>query len=116
MEGGPCPLFVSASTSAVPLQEDHGALVAQQPQPAQFFVRKRLSEKSEVLVDERVGGEELRRGDRARARHIAADHAAVDTPPLVAVKVQSRRRPCSRARRPAPRGDSRPPLCPPPAA
>ena len=36
---------------------------------------------------ERVGGEELRRGDRAPARHVAADH--VDTPPLVAVKVQS---------------------------
>ena len=26
--------------------------------------------------DERVGGEELRRRDRARARHVAADHAA----------------------------------------
>ena len=41
-------------------------------QPAQFFVKKRSSEKSEVLVT----GEELRRGDRARARHVAAHHAA----------------------------------------
>ena len=39
---------------AVSLQEDPRALVAQQPcsllQPAQFFVKKRSSEKSEVLV------------------------------------------------------------------
>ena len=46
------------------------------PQPAQFFVRKRSSEKSEVLVTMSVLEEKLRRGDRARARHVAADHAA----------------------------------------
>ena len=33
---------------------------------------------------------ELRRGDRARARHVAADHAACRHSALVAVKVQSR--------------------------
>ena len=45
-------------------------------QPAQFFVRKRSSEKSEVLVTVSVLE--------------AKSCGAVDTPPLVAVKVQSR--------------------------
>ena len=53
-------------------------------QPAQFFVRKRSSEKSEVLVTVRV----LEAKRWARERHVAT--LAVDTPPLVAVKVQSR--------------------------
>ena len=80
---------------AVPLQEDPGALVAQQPQlraavggravvgdlqlaPARPVLRQEeiVREVGGVGHDERVGGEELRRGDRARARHIAADHAA----------------------------------------
>ena len=91
---------------AVPLQEDPRALVAQQPQlraavggravvghlqlaPARPVLRQEeiVREVGGVGHGERVGGEELRRGDRARARHVAADHAAR---PLVAVKVQSR--------------------------
>ena len=70
---------------AVSLQEDPRALVAQQPicsllQPAQFFVRKRSSEKSESCGAETVP--EL----------VTSPHTTlpVDTPPLVAVKVQSR--------------------------
>ena len=85
---------------AVPLQEDPRALVALQPQlqaavggravvghlqlaPARPVLRQ------EEIVQEVGGvghgerGEELRRGDRARARHVA-------TPPLMAVKVQCR--------------------------
>ena len=80
---------------AVPLQEDPGALVAQQPQlraavggravvgdlqlaPARPVLRQKeiVREVGGVGHDERVGGEELRRGDRAQARRIAADHAA----------------------------------------
>ena len=80
---------------AVPLQEDPRALVAQQPQlraavggravvghlqlaPARPVLRQEeiVREVGGVGHDERVGGEELRRGDRARARRIAADHAA----------------------------------------
>ena len=80
---------------AVPLQEDPGALVAQQPQlraavggravvghlqlaPARPVLRQEeiVREVRGVGHGERVGGEELRRGDRARARHVAADHAA----------------------------------------
>ena len=79
----------------VPLQEDPRALVAQQPQlraavggravvghlqlaPARPVLRQEeiVREVGGVGHDERVGGEELRRGDRARARHVAADHAA----------------------------------------
>ena len=57
----------------VPLQEDTRALVAHQP--AQFFVRKRSSEKSEVLVavsvlDAKSCGAETVPG----ARHVAAHH------------------------------------------
>ena len=80
---------------AVPLQEDPRALVAQQPQlraavggravvghlqlaPARPVLRQEeiVREVGGVGHDERVGREELRRGDRARARHVAADHAA----------------------------------------
>ena len=79
---------------AVPLQEDTRALVAQQPQlrpavgaallldtysllqPAQFFVRKRSSKKSDVLVTVSVLEAKSCGGDRARARHVAAHHAA----------------------------------------
>ena len=80
---------------AVPLQEDPGALVAQQPQlraavggravvghlqlaPARPVLRQEeiVREVGGVGHGERVGGEELRRGDRARARHVAAHHAA----------------------------------------
>ena len=62
-----------------------GALVAQQPQlRAAVGGRAVVGHLQEEIVrevggvghDERVGGEELRRGDRARARHVAADHAA----------------------------------------
>ena len=72
----------------------HGA-AAQQPQlraavggravvgdlqlaPARPVLRQKeiVREVGGVGHDKRVGGEELRRGDRARARHIAADHAA----------------------------------------
>ena len=86
---------------AVPLQEDPGALVAQQPQlraavggravvgnlqldPARPVLRQEeiVREVGGVGHDERVGGEELRRGDRARARHIAAAEAA---PAMVSV-------------------------------
>ena len=80
---------------AVPLQEDPRALVAQQPQlraavggravvghlqlaPARPVLRQEeiVREVGGVGHGERVGGEELRRGDRARARHVAAHHAA----------------------------------------
>ena len=80
---------------AVPLQEDPGALIAQQPQlraavggravvghlqlaPARPVLRQEeiVREVGGVGHGERVGGEELRCGDRARARHVAADHAA----------------------------------------
>ena len=79
---------------AVPLQEDPRALVAQQPQlraavggravvghlqlaPARPVLRQEeiVREVGGVGHGERVGGEELRRGDRARARRVAADHA-----------------------------------------
>ena len=43
---------------------------------ASSFFARIVREVGGVGHDERVGGEELRRGDRARARHIAADHAA----------------------------------------
>ena len=79
---------------AVPLQEDPRALVAQQPQlrfavggravvgrlqlaPAHPVLRQEeIVREVGVGHGERVGGEELRRGDRARARHVAAHHAA----------------------------------------
>ena len=97
--------MLPAITRQPGLQEDPGALVAQQPQlraavggrvvgnlqPAQFFVRKRSSEKSEVLVTMSV----------LKAKSCGAETVPelvtspqttlpVDTPPLVAVKVQSR--------------------------
>ena len=80
---------------AVPLKEDTRALVAQQPQlraavgrravvgnlqlaPARPVLRQEeiVREVGGVGHGERVGREELRRGDRARARHVAAHHAA----------------------------------------
>ena len=88
---------------AVSLQEDPRALVAQQQlraavrgravvghlqlAPARLFVKKRSSEKSEVLVTVRVGGEELRRGELVTSPHttLPRRHSAA-----VAVKVQSR--------------------------
>ena len=46
-------------------------------QPAQFFVKKRSSEKSEVLVTVSVlDAKSCGAGDRAQARHVAAHHAA----------------------------------------
>ena len=45
-------------------------------QPAQFFVKKRSSEKSEVLVTVSVLEAKSCGADRARARHVAAHHAA----------------------------------------
>ena len=92
---------------AVPLQEDPRALVAQQPQlrsavggravvghlqlaPARPVLRQEeiVREVGGVGHGERVGGEELRCGDRV----VTSPHTTlpVDTPPLVAVKVQSR--------------------------
>ena len=80
---------------AVPLQEDPRALVAQQPQlraavggravPGNLHLglagpvlrqREIVREVGGVGHGERVGREELRGGDRARARHVAAHHAA----------------------------------------
>ena len=80
---------------AVSLQQNPRALVAQQPQlraavggravvghlqlaPARPVLRQEeiAREVGGVGHGERVGGEELRRGDRARARHVAAHHAA----------------------------------------
>ena len=80
---------------AVPFQEDPRALVAQQPQlrsavggravvghlqlaPARPVLCQEeiVREVGGVGHGERVGREELRRGDRARARHVAAHHAA----------------------------------------
>ena len=75
----------------VPLQEDPGALVAQQAAPGRCWRRRCcwtpaacsvlcqeeiVREVGGVGRGERVGGEDLRRGDRARACHVAADHAA----------------------------------------
>ena len=79
----------------VPIQEDPRALVAQQPQlraaiggravvgdlqlaPARPVLRQEeiVREVGGVGHGERVGREELRSGDRARARHVAAHHAA----------------------------------------
>ena len=95
---------------AVPLQEDPRALVAQQPQlraavggravvghlqlaPARPVLRQEeiVREVGGVGHGERVGGEELRRRDLARAL-VTSPHTTlpVDTPSLVAVKVQSR--------------------------
>ena len=83
---------------AVPLQEDPRALVAQQPQlrcsllqPAQFFVKKRSSEKSEVLVTVSVL-EAKSCGAETVPELVTSPQTTlpVDTPPLVAVKVQSR--------------------------
>ena len=60
-------------------------------QPAQFFLKKRSSEKSEVLGHgERVGGEELRRRDLVQACHVATHHAARRHSPLVAVSAVHR--------------------------
>ena len=90
----------------VPLQEDPRALVTQQPQlraavggravvghlqPAQFFVRKRSSEKSEVLVTVSVLDAKSC-GAETVPELVTSPHTTlpVDTPPLVAVKVQSR--------------------------
>ena len=83
---------------AVPLQEDPRALVAHGPlsgaallldtcsllQPAQFFVKKRLSEKSEVLVTVSV------LDAKSCGAETVPELVPVDTPPLVAVKVQPR--------------------------
>ena len=98
---------------AVPLQEDPGALVAQQPQlrtavggleicsllqPAQFFVRKRSSEKSEVLVTMSVL-EAKSCGAETVPELVTSPQTTlpVDTP-LVAVKVQSKALAVQRAR------------------
>ena len=81
---------------AVPLQEDPRALLAQQPhfraavggravvghlQSAPVLRRKRSSEKLEVLVTVCGGGEELRRGDRARS-FVTLPHTTL--PPVAA--------------------------------
>ena len=60
-------------------------------QPAQFFVRKRSSEKSEVLVTISVL-EAKSCGAETVPELVTSPQTAlpVDTPPLVAVKVQSR--------------------------
>ena len=60
-------------------------------QPAQFFVRKRSSEKSEVLVTVSVL-EAKSCGAETVPELVTSPHTTlpVDTPPLVAVKVQSR--------------------------
>ena len=60
-------------------------------QPAQFFVRKRSSEKSEVLVTVSVL-EAKSCGAETVPELVTSPQTTlpVDTPPLVAVKVQSR--------------------------
>ena len=60
-------------------------------QPAQFFVRKRLSEKSEVLVTVSVLDAKSC-GAETVPELVTSPHTTlpVDTPPLVGVKVQSR--------------------------
>ena len=60
-------------------------------QPAQFFVRKRSSEKSEVLVTMSVLDAKSC-GAETVPELVTSPHTTlpVDTPPLVAVKVQSR--------------------------
>ena len=73
----------------VPLQEHPGALVAQQPQLRAAVggravvgnlqlapARPVLRQKEIVREVGGVGRKELRSGDRAQARHVAADHAA----------------------------------------
>ena len=94
---------------AVPLQEDPGALVAQEPQlraavggravvgdlqlaPARPVLRQEeiVREVGGVGHDERVGREELRRETVPELVTSPQTTLPVDTPPLVAVKVQSR--------------------------
>ena len=89
---------------AVPLQEDprsrssgplSGAALLLDTcsllQPTQFFVKKRSSEKSEVLVTVSVL-EAKSCGAETVPELVTSPHTTlpVDTPPLVAVKVQSR--------------------------
>ena len=73
------------------LQESLTALGAHDRQPAQFFVKKRSSEKSEVLVTVSVL-EAKSCGAETVPELVTSPHTTlpVDTPPLVAVKVQSR--------------------------
>ena len=115
-------LFVCASASlliilvrpTVPLQEDPRALVAQQPQlraavggRAVVGTLQLAPARPGVGPGERVGREELRRGDRARARHVAAHHAArrhsaargrEGAVQALAVQRARGRRPCDRQR------------------
>ena len=64
--------------AAGPLSEARAVVGNLQLAPARPVLRQEeiVREVRGVGHDERVGGEELRRGDRARARHVAADHAA----------------------------------------
>ena len=103
---------------AVPLQEDPRTLVAQQPQlraavggravvvctllqPAQFFVKKRSSEKSEVLVTVSVLGAKSC-GAQTVPELVTSPQSTlpVDTPPLVAVKSSPGSRSPASPRRP----------------
>ena len=80
-------LLVCASPRRATLLLDTCSLL----QPAQFFVRKRSSEKSEVLVTVSVL-EAKSCGAETVPELVTSPHTTlpVDTPPLVAVKVQSR--------------------------
>ena len=85
-------LWLSSSRSSGPLS---GAALLLDTcsllQPAQFFVKKRSSEKSEVLVTASVL-EAKSCGAETVPELVTSPHTTlpVDTPPLVAVKVQSR--------------------------
>ena len=78
-------LWLPSSRSSGPLSEAALLLeICSLLQPAQFFVRKRSSEKSEVLVTMSV------LEAKSCGAETVPELVPVDTPPLVAVKVQSR--------------------------
>ena len=85
-------LWLPSSRSSGPLSEAALLLeICSLLQPAQFFVRKRSSEKSEVLVTVSVL-EAKSCGAETVPELVTSPQTTlpVDTPPLVAVKVQSR--------------------------
>ena len=85
-------LWLPSSRSSGPLSEAALLLeICSLLQPAQFFVRKRSSEKSEVLVTMSVL-EAKSCGAETVPELVTSPQTTlpVDTPPLVAVKVQSR--------------------------
>ena len=97
-------LWLPSSRSSGPLSDAALLLeICSLLQPAQFFVRKRSSEKSEVLVTVSVLDTKSC-GAETVPELVTSPHTTlpVDTPPLVAVKVQSRLSQSSRPTEAAP--------------